>query len=1180
MAIHAHTLAEPIPGYKLLERLGTGGFGEVWKCEAPGGLIKAIKIVHGSLQHVDGGEIHAQQELKALNRVKTVRHPYILSLERYDIINGQLLIVMELADRSLWDRFKECRSQGLIGIPRDELLRYMEETAEALDLMKDQYQLQHLDIKPQNIFLVHNHVKVADFGLVKDLEGMKAHVTSGVTPVYAAPETFDGLVSSYCDQYSLAIVYQELLTGQRPFAGTNIRQLLMQHMTGTPDLTPLPSNDRPAVARSLAKKPEERFPSCAELVKMLRSAAVSENADGAAGTRPSWAVTTPANDIPRRSAGTRHDLFLPPSVERLTPSKNPFPEPAAPANTQSLRQAKSEIVRARSSETTDLTMTQPRRPPRVEMTGDGVLFPALVVSLGHTGLGVLQQLRKSLRERWGSVELQHIRMVHIDTDPNMLRHATHGEPGVVLSNNEVYLARLNRPVHYLKPARGRPHPETWLSSKMLYRIPKEQNSTEGIRALGRLAFIDHYSAISTRLKNELDACTNAAALAVAKQKTLLGMRTNRPRVYVVAGLAGGTGSGMYLDLAYVMRNLLRGTGWTNPDVVGLLLLPTTEARSTNEVAAANAFAALTELHHFSAPDTFFKGHYDEGEWAVNDKDPPFNRCHLLPLPTEIQGPAATRRVLAMAGDFICRDLTSPLGRIADEHRAGAAGTDAQAGPACHAFGLNWLAWPRQALLHKVGQRLCHQLAQTWTAPAQPGLRDFVQAWVTEQWHRHELGLESLVAQLQATCQRKLGQAPEAAVDAALKVPGGKGLSSANLDPNEVVQVIEQLNKLVGRPEEERPSIPLVKALDEALAYLTDQCDRKLAEMAVCMIDLPSYHLAGAEEAICYVGKTMQQILESQKAVCQGLRTQSADLYKHIHSLLQDFQKSSGWFGRKGKIAAELLEALRAYPRVRYQGLVLQRVLTIYQQLTTASAEHLKEVGFCRGRLADLVKLFQDPPGAARAKAEQDVGQYLLPDDCATVSEAAQKVCSDISPRELLDLDQVIQNAVQQKFKSLINVCMGKTDDVLKDLAALMRRQAEEFVKARLGGSDVVEIYLDKRQSDEQVVSDIAGLFSQAAPEFGDAHESAGDEVCIVATPLGAAGDHFRNLARQALPGVEVVPAPALDEIVLYREQTHLPLAELPQLGPQAQSAYQKMAGIDNFTPHCRTDVPEWKPLQP
>src|ERR1700722_1928318 len=266
MPVRIEAQAEPIPGYRLIERIGCGGFGEVWRAEAPGGLHKAIKFVYGDLKSAGDNGHRAEQELKALSRVQTVRHPYILSLERYDIIDGQLIIVMELADRNLWDRFKECRAQGLPGIPRDELLGYMDEAAEALDLMNNQYQLQHLDIKPQNLFLVYQHVKVADFGLVKDLQGMQASVTGGVTPVYAAPETFDGWVSRFSDQYSLVIVYQELLTGQRPFNGNNIRQLILQHLQSPPDVSPLPKTDQPIIARGLSKKPDERFPHCRELV--------------------------------------------------------------------------------------------------------------------------------------------------------------------------------------------------------------------------------------------------------------------------------------------------------------------------------------------------------------------------------------------------------------------------------------------------------------------------------------------------------------------------------------------------------------------------------------------------------------------------------------------------------------------------------------------------------------------------------------------------------------------------------------------------------------------------------------------------------------------------------------------------------------------------------------------------
>src|SRR4029077_16363584 len=136
-------------------------FGVV-KAEPGAPRSESISMLRGG-----GGEDtqRADQELKALSRVKTVPHPYILSLERYDILEGQLMIVMELADRNLWDRFRECRGQGLPGIPRGEPPRSMEEAAEALDLMNNHYQIQHLDIKPQNLFVVFNHVKVGDFGL-------------------------------------------------------------------------------------------------------------------------------------------------------------------------------------------------------------------------------------------------------------------------------------------------------------------------------------------------------------------------------------------------------------------------------------------------------------------------------------------------------------------------------------------------------------------------------------------------------------------------------------------------------------------------------------------------------------------------------------------------------------------------------------------------------------------------------------------------------------------------------------------------------------------------------------------------------------------------------------------------------------------------------------------------------
>ncbi|MFM7152412.1 MAG: protein kinase domain-containing protein, partial [Gemmataceae bacterium] len=261
--------SEPISGYRLLEPLGQGGFAEVWKCTAPGGLLKAIKFVHGGC-HILDTNAPAEEELRAVERVKAIRHPFMLMMERVEIVRGELVIVMELADQSLADLLEVERKQGKQGIPRDPLLIYLREAAELLDVMNTHYGLQHLDIKPRNLFLVSNHVKIGDFGLVSSLSATNKDMGLGaITPLYASPEVFQGSISNQSDQYSLAIVFMELLVGKLPFTGKNARQLLLQHLTEEPDLSSLPEKDRTIIARALSKNPIDRYPSCTDLIQAL-----------------------------------------------------------------------------------------------------------------------------------------------------------------------------------------------------------------------------------------------------------------------------------------------------------------------------------------------------------------------------------------------------------------------------------------------------------------------------------------------------------------------------------------------------------------------------------------------------------------------------------------------------------------------------------------------------------------------------------------------------------------------------------------------------------------------------------------------------------------------------------------------------------------------------------------------
>lgn len=264
---------EPLPGYRLIAPLGRGGFGEVWKCIAPGGLQKAIKFVMEDRDSANPSQTPLQQEYQAVQRIKEIRHPFLMTLERVELIDGELLMVMELADKSLANRLDEWRELGQAGIPRSELLSYMVDTAEALDVLSHQYQLQHLDVKPANLFLVGGHAKVGDYGLVDRFENGTGQlkIGRGLTPRYVAPEVLSNQVDPRSDQYTLALVYQELLTGTFPYDATSARDVMMQHMTAEPNLSALPYGDREPTRRALSKKPCDRFPSCLEYVKALLS---------------------------------------------------------------------------------------------------------------------------------------------------------------------------------------------------------------------------------------------------------------------------------------------------------------------------------------------------------------------------------------------------------------------------------------------------------------------------------------------------------------------------------------------------------------------------------------------------------------------------------------------------------------------------------------------------------------------------------------------------------------------------------------------------------------------------------------------------------------------------------------------------------------------------------------------
>jgi serine/threonine protein kinase len=125
---------------------------------------------------------------------------------------------------------------------------------------------QHGDVKPSNLLAFGDRVKLSDFGLSSATTmSLKRSLPVG-TEHYAAPEVHQGRVSTWTDQYALAITYCQLRGGRLPFAGS------AQPGESRPplDLGMLTEAERPILARALGMAPPERWPSCGELMTRLR----------------------------------------------------------------------------------------------------------------------------------------------------------------------------------------------------------------------------------------------------------------------------------------------------------------------------------------------------------------------------------------------------------------------------------------------------------------------------------------------------------------------------------------------------------------------------------------------------------------------------------------------------------------------------------------------------------------------------------------------------------------------------------------------------------------------------------------------------------------------------------------------------------------------------------------------
>ena len=595
-----------IAGYQLVERIGVGGFGEVWRAIGPGGFPKAVKLLFGNLSGPQ-----AETELKSLDRIRDLRHPFLLSIERVEVVDGRALVVTELADRSLDQRFRELVSSGQRGVARDELLRYLRDAADALDFMSDEHGLQHLDIKPENLLLQGAHAKVGDFGLTKAIGSGNHSQINGFTPLYAPPELFEGRPDRGSDQYSLAIVFQTMLTGTPPFNGRTPSQLMAQHLRTAPDLSSLLPSDRAVISRALSKNPRTRFPSCRQFVDELMKRRPAKSLSNQTSSSSTSASASAIFETSTSIAGTVN----------MT------------SNHSMLHGAASPLLPIQS---------QPE---------DLQYRPTLFVGIGGLGNQAIAALNQRMQARFPNAKLPAIQYLCIDTDSENIsdlkrRHSGKGRSIPTVS------ATLRSTQDYRKESSEH---LTWLGRRWLFNIPRS-GRVEGMRPLGRLAFVDHVDNIRTELKNCLTTLLNSDSLKLTSSETGLPLDTSSIDVCLVGSTSGGTSSGCIMDVAWLVRELASNGRMVPVRITSVLLHGTANSRQSADMQDANTVSFLQELQHFSVTGAQQPGL--TSRFSNCDISKPFDETTLMHLGDDLSERGFSEGVSRTAEYLELRTLTA------------------------------------------------------------------------------------------------------------------------------------------------------------------------------------------------------------------------------------------------------------------------------------------------------------------------------------------------------------------------------------------------------------------------------------------------------------------------------------------------------------------------------------------
>jgi Tubulin like len=360
------------------------------------------------------------------------------------------------------------------------------------------------------------------------------------------------------------------------------------------------------------------------------------------------------------------------------------------------------------------------------------MTPTIIIGLGGTGKEVLLKIRRMIVETYGKLDhLPIVSFLHIDTEQN----AKATEPQVVLKQ-DIALSPVEQvwaKVENAKPILNNLSSYGYLADWFPPQLKGTDSILAGagqVRALGKFAFTVNYPQIKAAFQYAKQKILGHEKFMLDRWQVELDKGVN---IFVVCSFSGGTGSGMFLDLAYNLRDWIPAS--EIPQSSAYLVLPGAFSGLGDRVIA-NAYSALMELNYYSRNDTRFEAQYSiNGSDRISSnsgQDVPFNFCYLVGNSNDKVTLPTVGAVLEMVAQNVFLDFSSGFSQykklVRDNIRKHWSANDPLGFPQNYlTFGLSSIQFPVDRVLNACAARLAHQVVSWWQnpTPSPAAMRDVI-----------------------------------------------------------------------------------------------------------------------------------------------------------------------------------------------------------------------------------------------------------------------------------------------------------------------------------------------------------------------------------------------------------------------------------------------------------------------